>query len=325
MILSYAFRLVCLLAVVCGLVYAVVQFILSLNARLILRRLQPVSARRRERAFYWLQIAPLVLAAFVGLACCLPEYLLFEPTHEIEPVGRLSVILGAAAGLWFGSAVLRGLRITCRTLRFSRFCRRSGKILRHPGGGPPIVALTGQNPPVALVGFVRPCILIAADFLETGVLNNDALQIAFDHERSHASHRDNWKLLFLNFLPRFYRWSGSRFWYEHWQRAADWAADDDAVRGDRARSLLLAEALVRTARSVTGAGSNVLCTALTSAEEGLALRIDRLLHPRPETRSGRNAAPLGMAAGLLVVLSIAGIASPWLYRLSEHILHLSGF
>jgi hypothetical protein len=303
-----------------------VQSSLSLNARFILKRLENASARRQERAFYRLQIAPLLAAIFFAGALCLPEYLHYEPTHQSEPVGCVSLLVAAAVTLWFGSALFRGLRLTLRTLLFLRACCRSGHIVRGSVGTPPVVALAEQNPPVALVGFLHPCILISAGLLDTGGLNGDALEVALDHERSHAAHRDNWKLLVLSFLPCLaLPLSGSNRWKRHWQSAADWAADDDAVRGDPARSILLAEALVRTARSVTKSHGAVICAALTSAEAGFAARIDRLLRPAQDGGSTRASLPLGMAALLLLGLGVVGIASPWVYALSEHILHLGGF
>lgn len=323
MTLSYTLRLACLLAVVCGAVYATVQFAFSLSARFLLRRLETASARTREGALYRLQVAPLLVALFVTGALCLPEYLRYEPTHETEPVGWLSILLAAAVVLWFGSAVLCGVRLTIRTLRFACACRLSGHIVGQ-ADGPPIVALARQNPPVALIGFVHPCILISADLLETGGLQNEALRVALDHERSHAVHRDNWKLLVLSFLPRQVLQSGSSLWYEHWQQAADWAADDDAVQGDPARSFLLAEALVRTARSVRRSHPAVICTALTSAEAGLTVRIDRLVHPRPAVGATRTRFSLGITMLVLLGFTAAVLASPWIYTLSEHILHLGG-
>jgi hypothetical protein len=326
MVLSYTFRLLCLLTVVTGAVMVALELLLAVGDRSILNRLEAVSARRRERILYLLQMAPLLAAIFVAGALCLPEYLRYEPTGAIEPVGWFSLLLAASVGLWFGFALLRGARVTLRTLRFIRTCRRSGRVLQHLTSDTPVLVLTEPNPPVGLAGFLHPVILISAALLEDDGLRSRALAVALEHERSHAHHRDNWKLLSLSFLPRLQGlFSLSDRLHLQWQKSADWAADDDAVRGDPARSLLLAEALVRTARLVRTPGPSVLCAALTSAEAGLALRVDRLLRPRPDFRSAETSLPLRLGALVVLALGAALVASPWMYSLLEQLLHLGGF
>lgn len=326
MTLSYTLRLVCLLTVVCGVVTAALQILLACGSRFVLRHLDGAAARRRERILYLTQIAPLLVAVLVASALCLPEYLLHEPTHETEPVGWLFLLLAAAVGLWFGLALLRGFRVVLRTLRFVTACRRSGRLVAHRGSEAPMLALDHANPPVGLIGFLRPLILISSDLLEAGGLGPGALEVALDHERSHAAHRDNWKLLTLSFLPRLRRLPAlSDRWMRPWQEAADWAADEDAVRGDPARSFLLAEALVRAARSVRGSHAAVISTALTSADTELAARVDRLLRPRLASSSTQMPGPFGLAAVVLSAIGAAVIASPWIYDLSERLLHLGGF
>lgn len=329
MILSYTLRLLCLLAAVGGLVTVVLQILLAVNARPLLRSLDEAAARRRERLLYLIQVAPLLIGLLVTVAFCLPEYLRYEPNHESEPVGWLCLLLAAGVASWFGSALLRGLRITLRTLRFARACRRSGRIVLHPGSATPILSVAHAQHPVGLIGFLRPFVLVSADWLDGGGLHPGALDVAIDHERSHAVHGDNWKLLSLSFLPHLGRvFPRSDVWRQHWQSAADWAADDDAAGGDRARSFLLAEAIVcaaRAARSIATSQGTVICSALTSAEAGLALRIDRLLHPRRASRSTGASLPLGLAVLGLLAAGAAALASPAIYSLSEHLLHLGGF
>ncbi|HEX4038135.1 MAG TPA: hypothetical protein VHX37_08755 [Acidobacteriaceae bacterium] len=329
MSLSYTLRLLCLLAVVGGMVTAALQILLALNARALLRRLDAAAARRRERILCLAQIAPWFVALLIAGALCLPEYLRYEPNRESEPVGWLCLLLAAAVGLWFGSALLRGLRITFRTLRFARACRRSGRIVQDTSRSTPILALEHAGHPIGLLGFFRPFVLISAEWLEAGDLKAGALEVAIDHERSHAAHGDNWKLLALSFLPRLHRrFPGGDRLRQQWQMAVDWAADDDASRGDSSRSILLAEALVCAARAAGSRAASrapVICSALTSAEAGLAVRVDRLLHPRLAATSAGAPLPLGLAVLALLAALAAALASPAVYSLSEHLLHLGGY
>ena len=320
MILAYSLRLVCLLVVVAGLVNAALQILLRVCAPILLRRLDAASPRARERALYLLQIAPALLAAFVAGALCLPEYLLPEPAGQVEPVGCITLLLLAAVAAWFGFSLFRGLRIALRTLTCSRHCRQTG-IAAARAGKLPVIALHQASPPLAVLGFVRPIIVIAAELLEAAGLHPAALNVALDHERAHVRHFDNWKLLSLCFLPRV----GASVWLRPWQFAADCAADQDAVRNDPERSLLLAEALVHAARRAGAASPSIVCTALISADAALADRVDRLLRPRPVSRSMANPFVSALAGLALLAVTAVSLATPWLYSVSERILHLGGF
>lgn len=326
MILSWTLRLVCVLIVAVGLVYTGSQFFLALSARWILSRLQAITPRWRERILYLLQIGPALLAAFVAGALFLPAYLRGETNLESEHVSSLCLLIAALMAFWFGSALLRGLRIAFRTLRFARACRRSGQRLLYRTGIP-VFTVPDPYPPVGLVGVLRPLILVSAGLMDTtSGLTPRSLGVALDHERSHAVHRDNWKLLTLSFLPRLDRLlPGGDPWMEPWQMAADCAADDEAVRGDPARSLLLAEALVIAARAAgRGHGSRApyICSALTSAEAGLAARVDRLIHPRLDAHQPGLSLLFVFAGFAVFAVAAACTLSPWIYSLSESLLHL---
>jgi beta-lactamase regulating signal transducer with metallopeptidase domain len=322
MILSYALRLICLVLTVFAGLCAMLELILARCAPSILRRLDSASPRRRERLLYRIQLAPAVVALVIAAAACIPSYVRFEPTREAESVSGLCALMAFAAALWIGCSLLRGLRTSVRTLRFTHSCRRSGQFKQYCGATP-VLAVAHPAWPIALLGFSRPLIIVSADLLAPGRLEPAAFAVALDHERSHALHRDNWKLLSLSFLPRVGLVFGDP-WQPAWQAAADWAADDDAVRGDPNRSLLLAEALVRAARAVRPASARIVCTALTSAEAGLAARIDRLVHPHPAPNEPSAFLP-GLTAVLLLATVAALVASPWIYPLSESLLHLGRF
>lgn len=323
MSLSYSLRLLCVLVVVAGIVLALAQLAPALVARSILRRLDTLSARRRERFLYLLQFGPALLAALAAVALCLPAYLYFEPHREMESVSLVCVLVAAGLGLWFASGLVRGLRLTLRTLRFARASHRSGELLSRDGALP-VVAVANPGRPVALIGFFRPRVLVSPAFVRTArSLHPDALPLALAHERSHAAHRDNWKLLSLSLLPRLPRFlSGGDPWRQRWQAAADWAADDDAVQGDSARSLLLAEVLVHAARCAHPAHPPVLSSALTSAEAGLVARVHRLTHPQGAPAPATRPTLPGLAALALLAAALILAFAPCVYSLSEWLLHL---
>jgi beta-lactamase regulating signal transducer with metallopeptidase domain len=150
------------------------------------------------------------------------------------------------------------------------------------------------------------------------------MDVALDHEYSHATQFDNLKLLLLQFLPRIhFRLRDGRTWMRVWQNSAEWAADDDAVRGDKRRVFLLAEMLVAIARPANRAVPQVLCAQLACGETELEHRIERLLDaPAGLPRSQRSSVWI-VAVG--IAFGAAGMAArltPWLHGLSERLLHL---
>jgi beta-lactamase regulating signal transducer with metallopeptidase domain len=209
-------------------------------------------------------------------------------------------------------------------LFFSRACRRDGQGLAGSPGQTPILTFSGPSHRVALVGLLRPFIFISRSLVEDGGLDPLALEVVIDHERSHAAHRDNWKLLSLHCLPRLnLTLRGGSTWMQLWQNAVEWAADEDAVRGSRTRAFQLAETLVYFSVHAAAQVSRIASTALVCRETDLVTRVDRLINedPVPPVQDHRLAAVtfwtlLGAAAVLLTMLT------PWLHELPEHILHL---
>lgn len=324
MSLPYMLRLFCLVAVVTGLVHAILQAAIAVKARGILRLLGPLSARARERALYLIQTAPLAAALlFVG-ACCIPEYLRNEPDSGTEGVSRLCLVLAAMALAWFGSSLLRGLRMMLRTARLRQALRPSESVQSVSEGTLPMLMVEEPKHLVALVGLFRPVILISQDMAET--LHGRALAVALDHEKSHARQWDNWKLLSLSFLPRL-PLTGGR-WMQLWQEAAEWAADEDAVGSDSSRRLLLAETLVRVARRASLPEPALIQTALSCAAANLETRVMRLLREplsdeaNPGTRRRSRSLFLLLGVLLIACLGIALAFSPWIYAASESLLHL---
>lgn len=323
MILTYGLRLVCLLLVVVASIHAILDFALSAGRGPILRFLDSLTARQRERALYLLQIAPLLTAVVFAATVCVPEYLLHEPNNPNEPVSGLCIFLASTALLWFGSAAYRGAGLTLRTFGFVRACRDVGNPSGYSAEGLPVVTLRGGGQMFALVGLFRPTILVSQNLLQSGALDDEALGVALDHERSHAANLDNWKIWSLAFIPHLrLPVTAGENWMHHWQNAAEWAADDDAVRDDPARSFLLAEILVKVARCSSPSAPRIVHTALTCGEAGLAARVERLLQDRDNSDQPRRPVLAAISAMALGATAAAAAMAPWVYTLSEHLLHL---
>ena len=211
---------------------------------------RPLPLRLQERAFYLVQLLPVLGAVTLTGIFFLPQYLSSETNLAPEHVGWLCIVLALSFYAWWAAGSIRGVRIVLRTIRFSRACRLQAQDSVPCSSGATIVSVAGNTPRVALVGLLRPFILISRSLLGERGLDPLALQVVLEHERAHAAQRDNWKVLSLRCLPRLnLRLSNGKTWMQLWQSTAEWAADEDAVAGSTARALMLAETLVALART----------------------------------------------------------------------------
>ncbi len=324
MALSYSLRLICLVVVSVGLLQLAIEILLWIGSPLLLRLLASLPVRQRERTLYLIRLAPSALAVLVTVSFCVPWYLSNETNFAAERVGSLCLLLAAAATAWFGISAFNGLRIALRTALFARACRRDGQGVATSSDQTPILTFSGPSHRVALVGLVRPFIFISRALVEDGGLDPLALEVVLDHERSHATQRDNWKLLSLHCLPRLnLRLPGGSTWMQLWQNAAEWAADEDAVRGNRVRAFQLAETLVFFSVHAAARNNRIASTALVCREADLVTRVERLINRESASSPQHHRLT---AAAFWTLLFAAGIfmmtMAPWLHELPERLLHL---
>jgi hypothetical protein len=232
---------------------------------------------------------------------CVPSYLAFEPEGPEEPMGHF--FLGAASlGMlaWLLSS-MRAVRALAGSFRFARECRQAGRMLRICARNEALV-VESPRALLGLSGVVAPRVLISSAVL--GALSPDELDVALCHEQAHRSARDNFKRLLILLAPdvlpfrRLLAGLG-----DGWASFAEWAADDEASRGNPQRALALAGALVRIAR--IGSGPEVpLVASFTAGGRHLEARVERLLH----LESPGNAAAL-TDSGAAQFRAIAGLAA----------------
>ena len=325
MALSYTLRLICLIVVSTGILQTALDLILWVGSPFLLRRLTSLPARLQERLLYFLQLTPFVGAALLTGLLCVPQYLHTETNLASENVGWLCLLLAAMVFTWFGFAAFHSIRVAARTMHFTRACRRSGQIVPYADNHTSIYTLQEPTHQVALIGLFNPFVCISRHLMEDGSLSALALDVVLDHEHSHALHCDNWKLLSLHAIPRLnLGLRGGGTWMRYWQNAAEWAADDDAVRGDRTRAFLLAETLVALTRRAAILDPEMICTGLVCGGSEFAVRIDRLIQRVPPPCRQHPSLPKVLALAVLIFGAALVIAtlSPWLHNLSEHLLHL---
>ena len=309
MVISYAGRLICVVALMIGLIHLVIEGLVWVMAPLALRIADAVSARQRERMFFTINFVPSIAAVVLTCAVCIPQYVRNEVNFAPEAVSWLFIAGAVIATSWYCRSFIRGVAIAARTISFVRSCRRESYKSSFVREDLPILRYPGSAYSVALVGLFHPFILISESLLGEGGLSEAAIEIILDHEVSHARHLDNWKLFSLYCLPGLHlTLSNGQTWTQMWGSAAEWAADDDAVRSDNTRVIVLAETLVAVARRAAHNPKRV-CMALASGEAGLAERVSRLIDGPNEMAASRSWSRVcGLALGLAgLVGAVAGV------------------
>jgi len=322
--LSYPLRLMCLIAVSMAVLQILFELLLWLAAPPILRAVRSLPLRGQERVLYLLHFVPVVLSLAITALCWVPEYVANETNFDSEEVGSVCLVIATLLFTWWAVRVLNVVLIALRTLRFSRACRRNGTPVSAVDNITPVVAVPAAVVRAGLVGVLRPFIFISKSLLDERAFAPVALGIVLAHERAHARQHDNFKLLTLHCLPRLdLRLASGKTWMQHWQTTAEWAADEDAVHGDRGRALLLAETLIALARSTSAPQPQVACTYFVCEQSELALRIERLLQPQPCIKAGPGyriiaACAAALAAAAVVLANVAAL----LHDVPERLLHL---
>lgn len=235
------------------------------TTRLLGVRLVPLAA----------SIALMVLAAL--------SFVRFEPRTPWETTGMtLQILAVLAVALPLGS-LMRLVRLLGATRRTERDWMATAERL-DLDIDIPAFAVSTSFPIVAVVGVLRPRLVIARTVIEH--CSPDQLRAILAHERSHLRRRDNARLTLLATMPDVLAWlPGSTRLAEAWQTAAEDAADDEADSVGPTGRLLLAEALIRVARLAPPGLVEVPVSALYRGEN-LDRRIRRLLAPavRPAAR-----------------------------------------
>ncbi len=319
------------LLVTCSASFFLIHCALSLastaSSRVAIQRAERMSPRLGARLLFFLRIFPASFASLVVLGLCVPSFLLFEPRTYAERLNLLCFIIAILGlAIWLisiGNSVYASINSRSFVLRVERVGQ---KISLAPGSLPSWVLSEGP-PTFALWGIIRPRLILSRDVLDA--LTAEELDVVLRHEGAHRSFGDNLKRLLLLLAPDplpFLRcFAGlDRTWAE----LSEWAADDEATRGDAQASVVLAQALIRVSRLGLSSPSRLAASLISDGH--LAKRVDRLLLIKPvrEAQSKLRKPPswllvLFFMASVLIAVTILVEHSRVLYavhRLIEQII-----
>src|SRR6266446_15351 len=302
MIFPYALKLLCLCLASFFVVNAALGFTAALGSRAAIRIAESMRARSGARFLFAMRVLPCALGIGAVLALCVPSYLWLEPQASADRIGWTCLafaILGAAG--CFGS-IARVARALAASARFNREWQQAGSKTLPADKSLKAVIVEKEAPLLALAGIFRPRLIVSEAVLCS--LSAEELQLALQHENAHRISFDNLKRLFLLLVPSpmlFLR--GHSSLERCWAKFSEWAADDEAVRGDSHRAVSLAGALLRVARLGAAPRLSFLHTSLCAGDRDLSERVDRLLqvqplHSKPISRSRFLA--IGSSLGIAV-------------------------
>ena len=265
----------------------------------------PAAPVDRARFLLHLRLLPSV-AGLLWASLAMGSFFFFEPRAQGE---RIGAVLFTLSGVGLALLLAAATRVTIALLRHRALLRRwmrDARPIDLPGIHIPSLAIATSFPVVAVVGVLRPRLVIAERVL--AACPPDELAAILDHERGHITRHDNARRLLLLALPDPLAWTRvgravDLAWHDAAEEVADEAPGDG--RGDAGR-VALAGALVRVARMVTdGETLSELPASALYRGEPLENRVRRLLNPipaRPRAPRHYQWAALAAFIGLSLVL-----------------------
>jgi Zn-dependent protease with chaperone function len=243
-----------------------------------------------------LRLSPAVVSIVFVAVVFLPSYWQYEPREMVEGFDLSLTTLALAAAAIIGSAVLRGMTAWRNAARRTNAWMSAARPLALPGISMPAYAIEVSAPVMALVGVLRPRLLVTRPVLDA--LTAEELRAAAAHEVGHRRAFDNLKRLVMRAAPDLLSATAAGPALERqWAAASEHAADLFAGNGDRARCAL-ASALVKVARltpPATPIGEPI--SALVDGSD-ITARVQRLLDDPPAGRGRLTARWLAPAIGL---------------------------
>jgi len=273
------------------------------------------SAAARATSLFWLRLTPAAASVVVSLLAIV-SFSRFEPRAGQERTGVVLLALAATAAAALATMAIRLVRGHLAARRALREWMAAAEPVVLPNVTLPAYVVAASFPVVAVVGVVRPRLIIARSVLDS--CPADELDAIFAHESGHLRRRDNARRAILCAVPDVLTWvRWSRHVRESWHAAAEEAADDEAAHlGDTGR-LRLATALLRVARlaPVGTPEANLPASALYRGE-AIERRVRRLLDPALEI-TGRSGVSRWMASSAAALLGVSLLTLHSIHELVE--------
>jgi Zn-dependent protease with chaperone function len=260
-------------------------------------------AGRSSSRLLALRLLPATSSAAFVAGVFVPSYWRFEPRDFTEGFDVTLTVLAAVAAAILVGAFARGVMAWRHAARRARAWTETAELLAADGIGIPVFRIEAAQPVMALVGILRPRLILTRGLIDA--LTPEELAASLAHEIGHHHAWDNLKRLAIVGAPDVLRWMpGARWLEQQWAAAAERRADRSSAAHDRAARLALASALVKVARLMPAPSpfTEPISTLVGGGEIASRVRwlIDDRPHPHPRRRH-----PARWVALALVAVSLA--------------------
>jgi len=268
---------------------------------LLAARLTKRAAAASPDVWLALRLAPAGLSlAFVAFIF-VPSYWQYEPREFVEGFDVSLTMLAAAALAVIATAIARGLSAWRSAGRRTEKWMRAARPMTLINTSMPAFAIDTNAPLMALVGVLRPRLLITRPVLEA--LTDEELNACVAHELGHWRALDNLKRLAMRAAPDLlFATSAARALEKRWVAASEQVADRSAGSSDEVRCAL-ASALVKVARITPPVSS--IAEPISALVDGgdITERVQRLLDDAPSAAASRTMRwlPIAIPAAVLAL------------------------
>jgi BlaR1 peptidase M56 len=317
---AYLLRLALLCCASFFLIYAAAALVAAMFVPAALGFAAGMKPRAAARFLYSVRVLPLILSGLVTTALCVPSYLWLEPQGTPEKVGLVCLFAALlTAALWCVS-LTRAATAILRSGRWMRDFPKSHLEICVAGAACHVSLLAVEAPLLGLTGLLRPQVVLSAQVLRA--LSAEQLHAALRHEHVHRIACDNFKRLLLLLAPAVWPFSGALAALEReWLKLSEWAADDEATKGDARIRLELAAALVCVAQLGIAPRRPLLCTSLVADDRDLAARVLRLIEGQAASQAKKSPWYVQGLAGSAALLAVCGTTAAFLRPATLYAVH----
>jgi len=271
----------------------------SLLVAVAARPLARSAGTRMPELWFGLRIFAAAIATAFVAAIFLPSYLRYEPRYINEGFDLLLTAVAAITVAAVVAAAARGVLAWRSAARRTRAWMQTARPIALSGTSIPAYEIDVEAPVLALVGVLRPRLLVTRGLL--AALTPEELAASLAHELEHSRAWDNLKRLAMRSTPDILvRSAAMRAIEEQWVIASEHGADRLACDHDPRARCALASALVKVAKLTprTPPLAEPISTLVGGGD--VASRVRRLLEDRIST----GAASLPRAAGWIALLAL---------------------